>query len=111
LWPNTFRRSRFLARPTLFPKANVRAFGGDDVRRRHQVPHLFQFRSSHERHTPAELFMRIVDGQFLICRMQHPLAQPVEMVAENLRRGIQLMAPGRFFQCMDLSQRIPAQRG
>jgi hypothetical protein len=36
-----------------------------------KVPHLFRFRSSHERHIATELFNRTIDGRFLIYRMQH----------------------------------------
>ena len=42
--------------------------------------HLFRFRTSHKRYVVRELLKKIIDGQFLICRTQHPLAQRTEVM-------------------------------
>ena len=50
--------------------------------------HLFRFRTPHKRHVAREFLKKIIDGQFVICRMQHPLAQRTEAIRKILRRGI-----------------------
>ena len=50
--------------------------------------HLFRLRTSQKRDVAGELRKKIIDGQFVICRIQHPFAQHIEMMRKILRGGI-----------------------
>src|SRR5437773_15002 len=69
-------------------KVTPHCFGDDDVQHRHEMRHLFRFRTSHKRHVAREFLKKIIYGQFVISRMQHPLAQHIEMMQKILRGGI-----------------------
>ena len=87
-------------------------FRDDDVEHRHQMRHLFRFRTSHKRHVAREFLKKIIDRQFVICRMQHPLAQRTEVMREILRGGIHASSRHqKDFSCEWISHSGPSRKG
>jgi len=66
----------------------IHCFGDKDVQHCHQMRHLFLLRTSHKRRVARELLKKIIDGRFVLCRMQHSLAKRTQMLWKILRRGI-----------------------
>src|SRR4029077_3149438 len=87
-------------------------FGDNDVQHRHQMRHLFRFRTSHKRHVARELLKKIIDGQFVLCRLQHPLAQYTQMMPKILRGGIHAASRHqKDFSCVWISHRGSWRKG
>ena len=87
-------------------------FRDDDVQHRHQMRHLFRFRTSHKRHVAREFLKKIIDGQFVISRMQHPLAQRTEVMREILRGGIHANSRHqKDFSCVWIYHRSSWRKG
>ena len=74
--------------------------------------HLFRFRTSHKRYVVRELLKKIIDGQFLICRTQHPLAQRTEVMRKVLRGRIHANSRHQEdFSCVWISHRGSWRKG
>ncbi len=67
----------------------AQGFAGDDCQHRQQMRGLIRFRVLHELHIARELFEKIIHRQFVIRRMQHPLAKYTKVVREILGGGVQ----------------------
>src|SRR5215470_12559135 len=63
-------------------------FRYDDVQHSHQMRHLFWFGNAHECDVASKLLKKIIDRQFVICRMQHPLTQHTKVMRKILRGAI-----------------------
>ena len=67
-------------------------FARDDCQDRQQMRSVIRFRVLEELHVARELFEKIIHRQFVIRRMQHPLAKHAKVVREILGGGVQAIS-------------------